>query len=65
MSAIAVPPPTRDLDQGLRNIAEYGLTHRARGAGRRSPEAGQFASDEALVLLGYRTEGLVHGASPA
>lgn len=26
MSVIAVPPPTRDLDQGLRNIAEYGLT---------------------------------------
>jgi ectoine hydroxylase-related dioxygenase (phytanoyl-CoA dioxygenase family) len=23
---VAVPPPTRDLDQGLRNIAEYGLT---------------------------------------
>ena len=23
---LAVPPPTRDLDQGLRNIAEYGLT---------------------------------------
>jgi ectoine hydroxylase-related dioxygenase (phytanoyl-CoA dioxygenase family) len=25
-SAVAVPPPTRDLDQGLRNIADYGLT---------------------------------------
>lgn len=24
--ALAVPPPTRDLAQGLRNIAEYGLT---------------------------------------
>lgn len=24
--ALAVPPPTRDLDQGLRNIADYGLT---------------------------------------
>src|SRR5207237_2439626 len=24
--AAAVPPPTRDLDQGLRNIAEHGLT---------------------------------------
>jgi ectoine hydroxylase-related dioxygenase (phytanoyl-CoA dioxygenase family) len=25
-AAIAVPPPTRDLAQGLRNIAEFGLT---------------------------------------
>lgn len=24
--AVAVPPPTRDLDQGLRNIRDYGLT---------------------------------------
>ena len=24
--SLAVPPPTRDLAQGLRNIAEYGLT---------------------------------------
>ena len=31
------------------------------------PEIRQFASDDALVLLGYRTEGLglVHGKSPA
>lgn len=25
-SAVAVPPPTRDLDQGLANIRDYGLT---------------------------------------
>ena len=31
------------------------------------PEVRQFASDDALVLLGYRAEGLglVHGISPA
>ena len=25
-AAMAAPSPTRDFDQGLRNIAEYGLT---------------------------------------
>jgi len=61
---LAVPPPTRDLAQGLKNIAEYGLTivpevlsgdglKRARGALYRAAESDQARGREQKFGLDY------------
>lgn len=62
--SIAVPPPTRDIAQGLRNIAEYGLTivpgvlagdalTRARDALYRAAESDRARGREQKFALDY------------
>ena len=62
--AIAVPPPTRDMDRGLKNIADYGLTivpgvlagdrlKRARDALYRAAESDRARAREQKFGLDY------------